>query len=99
DEVLRPGKGSQLVCVSEVDGVCGRLALRAGLRLNVPRDSAIEGHHVAGCCRSGCRDKHRRKAGEEQWDEKSQCWYELNVSIFHNVISFSCFGFLALVPG
>src|SRR5205807_4176704 len=52
DEVRRPGEGSQLVRVSEVDYVRGRLALRAGLRLNVPRDGAIEGHHVAGYCRS-----------------------------------------------
>src|SRR5881392_1657757 len=36
DEIRRPGEGSQLVRVSEVDNVCGRLALRAGLRLNVP---------------------------------------------------------------
>src|SRR2546421_8238373 len=93
DEVRRRGECSQLVRVSEVDYVCGRLALRAGLRLNVPRDSAIEGHHVAGYCRSGCRDKHCRKAGEEQRDEKSCCWFELNDSMFH-VISFSCFGFL-----
>ena len=27
------------------------------------------------------------------------CWFELNVSIFHNIISFSCFGFVAVVPG
>src|SRR5213592_1219372 len=92
EEIRRPGEGSQLVRVSEVDGVCGRLALRAGLRLNVPRDSAIERHHVAGCCRSGCRDKHCRKAGEERRDEKSCCWFELNVSIFH-VISFFVLGF------
>src|SRR6266513_1654253 len=97
DEVRRPGEGSQLVRVSEVDHVCGRLALRDGLRLNVPRDSAIEGHHVAGCCRSGGRDKHCCKAGEQQRDEKSCCWFELNVSIFHNLISFSCFGFVAVV--
>src|SRR5213596_564995 len=75
------------------------LALRTGLRLNVPRDCAIERHFVAGFCRTGCRDKHCRKAGEEQRDQKSCCWIELNVSIFHNVISFSCFGFVAVVPG
>src|SRR5215475_11513169 len=31
------GEGSQMVCVSEVDHVCGRLALGPGLRLNEPR--------------------------------------------------------------
>src|SRR5260370_27086529 len=41
DEVRSPGEGSQLVRVSEVDHVYGRIALRAGLRLNEPRDSAI----------------------------------------------------------
>src|SRR5213595_51056 len=60
DEVRGPGEGSQLIRVSEVDHVYGRLALRAGLRLNVPRDSAIEGYHVAGCCQSGCRYEHCR---------------------------------------
>src|SRR4030095_1697993 len=48
DEVSRPSEGSQLVRVSEVDHVYGRLALRAGLRLNEPRYSAIERHLVAG---------------------------------------------------
>ena len=48
EEFRGPGEGSQLVRVSEVDHVCGRLALRAGLRVNVPRDSAIERHHRRG---------------------------------------------------
>ncbi len=96
-EFRRPGEGSQLVRVSEVDHVYVKAALRAGLRLNVPRDSAIERHHLAGCCRSGCRDKHCRKADEEQRDQKSCCWFELNVSIFHNPISFCCFGFVVLI--
>src|SRR4029078_2054763 len=64
----------------------------------VPRDSAIERHHPAGCCRSGCRDQHCRKAGEQQRDQNPCCWFELNVSIFH-VISFSCFGFVAVGLG
>jgi hypothetical protein len=98
DEVRRPGEGSQLVRVSEVDNVCGRLALGAGLRLNVPRDSAIERHHVAGCCRSGGREKYCRKAAEERRDQNACCWFELNVSIFHN-ISFLVLGLVALVPG
>ena len=85
DEIRRPGEGSQLIRVSEVNNVCGRLALRTRLRLNVPRDSAIEGHHLAASCRSDCRDKHCRKAGEEQRDKKSCCWLKLNVSIFYNI--------------
>ena len=65
---------------------------------HVPRNSAIEGHRIAGSCRSGCRDKHCRKAGEEQRDENPCCWFSLNVLIFH-MIFFSCFGFRGLVPG
>jgi len=94
-----PGECPQLVRVSEVDYVYWRLALRPGLRLDVPRDSAIERHHIAGCCRSRCRDKHCRKTGEQQRDEKSCCRVELNVSIFQNLFSFSCFGFVVFVLG
>src|SRR5207237_3688904 len=57
------------------------------------------GHHVAGFCQSGCPDEHCRKAGEQQRDQNPGCWSELNVSIFHNLISFSCFGFVAVVLG
>ena len=64
-----------------------------------PETVPLNGTIVAGCCRSGCRDKHCRKAGEEKRDQNSCCWFELNVSIFHNLISFSCFGFVAVVPG
>ena len=66
---------------------------------NEPRDNAVERHLVAANSGIGCRDKHCRNAGEEQRDQKSCRWLELNVSIFHDVIFFSCFGFVAVVPG
>ncbi len=94
EEFRGPGEGSQLVRVSGIEHENGRIAaLRTGLRQIVPRDNAIERHRLAGSCRSGCRDKHYRKAGEQQRDQNPCCWFELNVSIFHNIISFSCFGF------
>jgi hypothetical protein len=58
----------------------------AGAGLNVAQRVM---DHLAGCCRSGCRDKHCRKAAEKQRDQNPCCWFELNVLIFHNLISLS----------
>src|SRR5437762_3931487 len=76
-----PGEGSQLSRVSEIDRVRVNSALvHRLLSFNVPRDSAIERHRLAGSCRSGCRDKHCRKAGEEKRDQNACCCFELNVA-------------------
>src|SRR5438045_1458810 len=45
----------------------------------------------------GCQDKHCRKAGKQQRDQTACCCFELTASILHNVISFSCYGFVAVV--
>src|SRR6266496_2825780 len=89
-----PGEGSQLSRVSEKGRVCVNSALvHRLLSFNASRESPVERHDLAGCCRSACRDKHCRKAGEEKRDQNPCRWFELNVSIFHKLISFSCFGF------
>jgi len=81
-----PGVHSQMGRVSENDRVSVDSARGQKLRsFNVPRESGVERHHLAGCCGDGCRDKHCRKEGEEKRDQNPCCWFELNVSIFHSV--------------
>ncbi len=78
--------------------------LRAGLP-HLKVRIAGEGRPLAGLGRRarrelGSRDKHCRKAAREAAVlQNSCCWFELNVSIFHNLIFFSCFGFVVFVLG
>jgi hypothetical protein len=60
--------------------------------LNVARHSAVERHQVAGSRRSDPGEKHRN-ASEQQ----KRCCFELNVSIFHDLIFLSLV--VAFVPG
>src|SRR4030095_737900 len=53
-----------------------------GARSRTAGEGSLKRHQVAGCCRSRCRDKHCRKAGEEQRGQNPCCWFERNVSIF-----------------
>jgi hypothetical protein len=63
------------------------------LEMIAPETIHLNGTGIPGYCRSSCRRKHCRKAGEEQRDEKPCCWFELTVSIFHKMISFSVSAF------
>jgi hypothetical protein len=87
DEFRRSVEVAQLHRISPVDDFGKHVALvQRHTRNDRTGNSAIERHHLPGYRRGGWRHKHCRNAGEEQRNQKSSCWFELNVSIFHSLV-------------
>src|SRR4029453_8555686 len=84
-EFSGPGEGSQLSRVSEKDRMrVNSTLVHRLLSVNTSRESAVERHLVASRREFRGRGKHCRNAGEEKRDQNPCCWFELNVSIFHD---------------